>query len=286
MRQEDRSVWDQLYWDVEPWRRGRVVLVWIAALNFLLQALDVALQIVLGDIERVLFLAAVFVLLWLQFYLIWIGIHWIRWIAGAWTGVTGFCFLIWGVRDNNPIVALLGAINLVVATYLCLSPSVYAFAQRQRETVRWKEAVAIAAICLLILGSIAAGLVGVWQLRAQQIEQAGDFAEAAAQHVYVESDFEWATSHVTAKSLEKNGRSRLHFFIEDNKARLRGVRHISQSSATVRGRFRFPAQFAWYAHVICRAESDDGPAKLHFVLAKTRMDWEIEHMWWEYLPLP
>src|SRR5437899_3246249 len=144
MPQETRSLWEQLDSEVEPWRRGRVALISIAALNFVLQALDIALHMLLGDIERVLFDAAVFVLFWLQFYFIWIGVHWIRWLAGAWAGVTGFCFIIWAVRDNNPVMGVFGAINLMVATYFCFSSSVYFFAKRQRETIRWKEAVGVA----------------------------------------------------------------------------------------------------------------------------------------------
>src|SRR5438128_850834 len=125
MAEETRSLWEKLDSEVEPWRRGRSVLVLIGAFCFAIQALTLATHIILGDIERVLILASVFSLIWLQFYFIWIGVHWIRWLAGVCSGSTGFCLLIWAVRDNNAYEALAGGINLLIGTYFCLSSSVY-----------------------------------------------------------------------------------------------------------------------------------------------------------------
>ena len=284
--EETRSLWEQLDSEVEPWRRGRFALVLIALLNVALQGVDVALHVILGDIERVLIIAGVFALFWLQFYFIWIGVHWIRWLAGAWSALTGFCFVIWAVRDNNPVFGLFGAINLIVAGYLCLSSSVYFFAKRQHESVRWKDALGVAAVCFLVLGSIGAAMLGVWGFRIQQLREALEFGNVAADHIYVDSDFDWALSRITHTSLQRGGRQRLDSFFEDKKRRLGAVRQISEPRGTLRVRYRFPVDFEWSVHVISHAESDDGPANLHFILSKTTRDWQIDHIWWEYLPLP
>src|SRR5438270_5112203 len=281
MPPETRSLWEQLDSEVEPWRRGRMALVLIAALNLVLQALDVAAHIIVGDIERVLIVSVLFVLFWLQFYFIWIGVHWIRWLAAALSGVTGFCFVIWAVGDSNVVFGVFGAINLVVATYLGLSPSVYFFAKRQRETVRWKEGLAVGAACFLVLCSIVAAILAVWGFRVRQMRNAAEFADVAAQHVYVDSDLDWTIAHVSQRSFQDDGSTRLKFFFDDTKQRLRSVRGISESDGIVKVRFELPIGFHWDAHVTCHAESDDGPARLHFILSKSAQDWEIERMWWE-----
>jgi hypothetical protein len=36
----------------------------------------------------------------------------------------------------------------------------------------------------------------------------------------------------------------------------------------------------------CRAETDEGPVLLNFILWNFDSDWEIERVWWEYLPSP
>jgi hypothetical protein len=286
MPQETRSLWEIYDSEVEPWRRGRMALVLIAVLNVVLEALDIASHLILGDIQRVLTVSALFILFWFQFYFIWIGVHWIRWLAAAWTGLTGFCFIIWAVGDNNAVLGFFGAINLVVAAYLSLSPSVYFFAKRQRKTVRWKEALGVAAVCFLVLCSIGAAMIGVWGFRIRQTREAAEFADIAAQHVYVDLDSDWTVLHVTQSSLQDDGSARLKFFFDDMKERLRSVHQISEPGGIVRVQFQFPTGFRWHAHVTLHAESKDGPARLHFILSKSAQDWEIEHMWWEYLPLP
>jgi hypothetical protein len=286
MPPETRSLWEIYDSEVEPWRRGRTALICIALVNLLFQALHLAAGIILGYIEGVFIFAAACVLFWFLFYFIWIGVHWIRWVAGAWSGINGFCFVIWSIRDENILLGAVGAINLLIASYFCLSSSVYFFAKRQREKVRGREAIGIAAVCLLILASIGAAMFAVWGLRVRELHEAGEFVATAAQRVYVESDLDWALTHVTPESLQSNGLTRLKFFLEDIKQKLPATRQISDVSGKMEVRFQFPADFHWQANATCHAESDKGPARLHFVISNTGADWQIEHMWWEYLPLP
>jgi hypothetical protein len=86
--------------------------------------------------------------------------------VGAWAGAIGFCWVIWGLGAGNVAMVAYGAINLLIASYFCLSPSVYFFAKHQRETVRWKEAAAIALVCFLLLCSVG-GRLG-WALGVSQ----------------------------------------------------------------------------------------------------------------------
>jgi hypothetical protein len=178
-----------------------------------------------------------------------------------------------------------GAINLLIAAYFCLSPSVYFFAKHQRETVRWKEAAAIALVCFLLLCSVGAALAGLWAFRNEELRDAIDFAEMAAEEIYVTADQNWTVSHVTQRSLQRDGPMRLGYFFQSTRQRLRSVQQISNSRGWIRLRLHFPWQFEWDAYVVCHAESEDGPAELHFILWKSEANWQIEHMWWSYLPL-
>src|SRR6266702_501096 len=100
MPPETRSLWEQLDSEVEPWRRGRLVLVSIGSFYLLLQVVSLFANLRLGNLEALSVSAASCAVFWLLFYLIWIGVNWIRWVAGAWCGLSGFAYLIWALRDQ------------------------------------------------------------------------------------------------------------------------------------------------------------------------------------------
>jgi hypothetical protein len=185
--EESRSLWEQLDSKIEPLRRGRIILISIAAFYIITQSLILAATIFLGDIERFLIFGVGAVFFWLLFYFAWIGVHWIRWLWGGWNLIIGFCLLIWAWRDMSGLETLSAAIAVLIGAYL-LSPSVYFFASEQRKMVRGKEAVLLAVVCLLVLCSIGAGMTGLWMLRNQRLQEAIEFADVAAQHVYAEPD--------------------------------------------------------------------------------------------------
>ncbi len=286
MAEDSRSLWEQYHSEVEPWRRGRAVLVTIGLGYLISQAAIAVAAISLGAIEQLLLFCIGYVLFWLLFYFIWIGVHWIRWLAGACAGAIGFCWLIWGFGGSNAMMVSFGAINLLIAGYFCLSPSVYFFAKRQRETVRWTEAASVGAVCLLLLYSIAAALTALWAYRNEQLQEAIEFAQTAGEEIYLRPDRDWVLSHVTQRSLQHDGRERLNYFFQVSNQSLQSVREISNPHGWLRMRFRFPSRFEWDAYVVSRAESQNGPAELHFLLSKSEENWEIDHMWWTYLPLP
>src|SRR6266478_4780970 len=151
---EGEPLWREVVGDTEPWRRGRLFLILLAALTFCLQVLTFGHDILVGDIERVFGQGIVALVFWLQFYFIWIGVHWVRWLNGAWTALAGFALLIWGLRDGVALAIIIGLYSLGVGAYLALAPSVYFFAKRQRESAHWLQSLAIAAVFLLLMGSL------------------------------------------------------------------------------------------------------------------------------------
>jgi hypothetical protein len=129
-------------------------------------------------------------------------------------------------------------------------------------------------------------LAGLWAFRNEQLGDAIEFAETAAEQIYVKANRNWAVSHVTQRSLQANGGARLDHFFQSVSRSLRSVQQISNSHGWIQLRFHFPSQFEWDAYVVCHAESQDGPVELHFVLSKADENWRIDHMWWSYPPIP
>jgi hypothetical protein len=284
MPDESPSLWEQFDSEVEPWRRGRGILICIAAFYIVAQSLILAASILLGNIERFLIFGVGAVFFWLFFYLVWIGVHWIRWLLGGWNLIIGFCLLIWAWRDMSGIETLSATIALLIGAYL-LSPSVYFFATEQRKVIRWHEAVLIAAVCMLVLCSIGAAMIGLWVFRNRCLQEAIEFADVAVQHVYVKPDQDWVLAHATEQSIKNNGHQRLQYFFENTK-NLGAVGQISRARGSIRLYFRFPSNFESDAHLISEAKSQNGPVELHFILWNFRNNWEIHRMWWTYLPLP
>ena len=126
----------------------------------------VSVGIFSGNIERVFALALGATIFWLCFYFIWIGVHWVRWLSAGFSGLIAFAKLIWGMRDGNAVYIIDGTIGFIIAaSHLGLAPSVYFFAIRQKETVRWKESIAVAAVFLLLLLSFGTGMITLFGLK-------------------------------------------------------------------------------------------------------------------------
>ena len=91
MREDTRSLWEQYDSEVEPWRRGRVILVLIGALNLVLQGPNITAQIALANIELLLPTISAFVVFWLL--LIGSGgllVGGVRWSASLFSFAAGF----------------------------------------------------------------------------------------------------------------------------------------------------------------------------------------------------
>ena len=241
--------------------------------------------LLIGSFERVLIFGFGPVVFWSLFYFVWIGIHWIRFIWGVWNISVGFCLLIWAWRDMSGPEAISGSICLFIGGCLCFSPSIYFFAKRQREFVHWPESLLVGAVCFLMLCSIGLGTIGFSVFRQQREEDARTAADDVNRHIYVEQDLEWTTAHVTRASLQRNGYERLLLLFDDTKTRLGKAREISHAKATVVMRLSFPPNIESDARVVATAEMDDGPVELNAILWDGGNGWQIDRMWWKFLPV-
>lgn len=86
---QPEPLWREVVGDTEPWKRGRIALLLLAVVTAAQQFLTAAAMIAAGSIEVLLPATVLWVLQWLQFYLIWIGIQWIRYVAGTFMAITG-----------------------------------------------------------------------------------------------------------------------------------------------------------------------------------------------------
>jgi hypothetical protein len=281
MPSESRSLWEQLDSEVEPWRRGRFVIALIATFSLLLQTSVFVANIMDGNIEAVLAFGSVCAVFWLQFYFIWIGVQWIRWVVGAWAGLGGFCSLIWGWRDGNGLLILVGVINLLIGSYFCLSSSVYFFAKRQQERRSWLHSLVIAGVFVLLFLTFVIGTIGLFGYRARTYADAIQFVDEAAEHIYTDQDREWMFAHLSPVDLAAGTQESLNAFFAQNVGRLGPVLQISTPTGPLRLIYHFPVQFTSKAQLAAEGKSGYGPVRIYFWISDTGEGWKIDRTWWE-----
>lgn len=284
MGNESRSLWEQLDSAVEPWRRGRAVLVSIGCCYFALQALFIAVLTAAGNIEQLLAFSVGCVLFWLQFYLIWIGIHWIRWVVGAWSGVVGFYWLLWGFHDANAVMASFGAANLLVASYFCLSSSVYFFAKRQREKRNWRHSVAVGAVFVLLFVTLFAGATGLRLFKLQLEAEAGEFAELVFVRTFAERDFYFCVGQMTDAALSASGgRDQMTTFLKYTLEQAGDVHDIRRTDSHLTISYEFPRRIRCAGIVLAEGDGLQGRVQLRLDVMRTGEGWRIENISWRYV---
>lgn len=232
-------LWREVVGETEPWRRGRLFLVLLAIWTFLMQCLAIGPQILLGRIDLVLAGSVSALIVWLLFYFVWIGVHWVRWLIGGFMGLVAFANLIWGTRDGNALRMIDGSIGLPVAGYLGLAPSVYFFALRQKEVVRWKESLVVAAVFALLLLSVGAGILALYGCKAHLENRA--FADKAFRRVFVDGDTNFLRSHATERLMQEEGWEKLSRFMAGRYMAIGVVRDVRPARGNAFG-YAFPAR--------------------------------------------
>lgn len=281
MPQDTRSLWEQLDSEVEPWRRGRMVLIIIGTFYFLLQVSVFIATVKDGNIEGVLVFGSACAVFWLLFYFIWIGVQWVRWVAGAWSGINGFIFLIWALTDSNGLFAAVGSINLIIGAYLCLSPSVYFFAKHQQEKRNWLHSLAVGVVFVLLFITFVIGSVGLFVYHGRLYDDAVQFADQAAEHIYTDQDREWMFAHFSPDEIAAVSPEGLNAFFRDNAGRVGPVLQISTPSGPMQLVYHFPAEFTSSAQLIAEGKSSYGPVRIYFSISDRGDGWKIDRTWWE-----
>lgn len=274
-------LWREVVGDTEPWRRGRLFLILLAILTFCLQGLSFWGLVLAGDLQRMLGLGIFALLFWLQYYFIWIGVHWVRWLNGGWSGLWGFALVIWGLRDGDSLALGVGLYSLVVGCYLGFAPSVYFFAKRQRESIRWTETLVVGAVFVLLLGSLVAGALGVLGYKAHLQREANEFANTAFRRIFAEHDTYFFLDHASDRLLkDAGGRGPLTQFLQDATIRAGDVHDIEPSIGEVRFWYIFPSHLGSEGQMFSRGKGHDTRIVMQLIVGETGGAWEIHAIRW------
>jgi hypothetical protein len=267
--------------DSEPWRRGRLFLVLLACFSLLFQGLGMASGIIKGSIE-VVFVQGIFALIfWLQFYFIWIGVHWVRWLNGGLSALYGFAFIIWGFRDGSAIAWMIGLYSFVMGCYLAFAPSVYFFAKRQRETVRGMESLGIGLVFLVLLGSLLAGTFGLMAYKANVEREAREFADTAFRRIFTEHDTNFFLEHASDRLVNAAGsRGELTRFLQDATMRAGDVHEIGQPQGSLRFWYSFPLRLSSEGPMTAPGKGEKFRIRMQMIIGESDDDWQIHAIRW------
>ena len=275
-------LWREVVGNTEPWRRGRLFLILLAIWQLLSQSLLVWLGTSCGNVEGVVALALSATVAWLLFYFIWIGVHWVRWVSGGIGMLIGFAKLIWGIRDGSPVFLLDGTIGFITSSYLALAPSVYFFAQRQKEVVRWKEALAVGAVFALLLVSFGATSIGFFAFRAHREADARQFADRAFRRIFLDGDQDFLKRHATERLMRVEGWARLSWFMADRYMRVGEARDLQAAQGRLQFSYRFPAVLLCSGRMSSYAVGHEGRVRLLLGIVDVGGEWQIDAIWWQY----
>jgi hypothetical protein len=282
MSSEPTPLWREVViGDTEPWRRGRLFLILLGAFTLLLQGLGVASLIIIGSIELVPIQGIFALLFWLQFYFIWIGVHWVRWLNGGWSALYGFALIIWGFRDGSVIAGALGLYSFVAGCYLAFAPSVYFFAKHQKATVRRMESLGVAAVFVVLLGSLGAGVFGLMAYKAGLEREAREFAGSAFRRIFTEHDTAFLLEHASDRLVSAAGdRAALTKFLQDATMRAGDVHEIEQPMGSLRFWYSFPLHLSSEGPMTAAGKGDRQRIRMQLLIGDASGDWQIHGIRW------
>jgi hypothetical protein len=285
MSSEPAPLWREVVvGDTEPWRRGRLFLIIYALISLANHALILADFVLRGLLDPLVFNAAIIAIFWLQFYFIWIGVSWVRWVQAAFGGLVGFALIIWGLRDGVGFWVAIGLLSFGLAAYLGLAPSVYFFANHQRERRRWVDVVAVAGVFLLLLASLGAGILGLTGYRASRLAEAQQFADRAFTHIFTEHDTQFLVERATERLMkEGGGMGGLTKFLQQTTMQAGDVQEIKPSSGSLRCWYKFPFGIGTFGEVNSEGVGDRGRVRLWMRIGEGGRDWQIDAVWWNYI---
>ena len=276
-------LWREVVGDTEPWRRGRVFLVALAIWTLLTQLVLLGSMLLLGRIDVLLAVALGALAWWLCFYFIWIGVHWVRWLSAALSGLIAFANLIWGVLYAMPIRLVDGVIGLPIAAYLGLAPSVYFFALRQKTRVRWQQSLAVAAVFALLLLSFGTAVFTLAVYKGHLEKRAHEFANRTFRRVFVDGDTEFLKNNATARLMQQEGWDRLSRFMADRYMQMGVARDIKPARGRLRFWFQLPATLGSEGRMTAYAMADHGAVRLDVLIGEADGQWQIDQIVWRYV---
>ena len=274
-------LWQVVVGDKEPWRRGRLFLILFAILSALGDFFTSTLLIIGGYISALLVFAGIRLVFWLQYYFVWIGVHWVRWLQGGVSMFYGLLLFVWSFEQQSGPMMVWGMFCIATGAYFGFAPSVHFFAVRQKENRYWLEALAFAGVFCLLLISLGASILGIFRYQAYLREELREFADTAFERVFTNHDTNFLLDHATSRALTlPNGRFRLTKFLQDATIRAGDVHEIQKATGEPVVRYVFPATL--FGDGEMRAEGVGSHGRIVLVLRVVGQpgDWQIDNIAW------
>lgn len=276
-------LWQVVVGDKEPWRKGRLFLVGFAILS-VASDLFVGGHLILSGLITIFFAyAALRLLFWLQFYFVWIGVHWVRWLQGGLSVLYGFCSFIWSFERQSGVMFVAGVFFMATGLFLGLAPPVYHFAVRQRENRNWRESIMVGVVFLLLLVSLSSGILGLSRYERYYRDQAHHFADTAFESIFIRHDTSFLLEHASARALAEPGaRNRLVFFVADAARRTGALHDLKPAQGIMLLHYQFPLSFFGVGEMRADGSGPPGHIVLQLRLNGEPGDWRIDDIFWIY----
>jgi hypothetical protein len=278
-----QPLWREVVGDTEPWRKGRLFVVLFAVLNALIDLFMLGLLILGGYVSAFMVFAAMRLFFWLQYYLIWIGVHWVRWLQGGFSILSGIFFFVWSFEADSGPLMLWGLFSIGTGAYLGFAPSVYFFASRQKANRNWMEVVVVTLVFVLLLATFAAAILGISRYQMELQDEARHFADTAFDDVFSRHDTYFLLDYATARMMNQpNGRFRLTQFLQDATIRAGDVHEIKSATGDLVVRYQFPASLSGEGEMHAEGIGSRGRIVLHLRVVGERGDWKIDDIAWVF----
>jgi hypothetical protein len=275
---EPQNLW--LYGEVEPWRRGRTILVSIGLFFAFAHALVLWAFFRSGLIEVALGTTIVLILWWLGFAFIWFGTHWVRWLLGAYTLLAGFVYFIWGIRDASVIQLTVGVLDLLIGAFF-FAPSVHHFALRQKESIRWPEKLIVSGAFLLLAMSLLLALVALGFDRADVEREAQRYGMESLQKIFVENDTYYLLAEASEEWLHQPaGNLAVTQPLTDKVMRLGNVEYVRVTKTELHPIYRFPLTVGYVGLIDGEGQGRCGAVWLRLAVTRSAQGWRINGFWW------
>ncbi|MGI8438168.1 MAG: hypothetical protein ACR2NX_14935 [Chthoniobacterales bacterium] len=278
---EPLPLWLESIPDREPWRRGRLAIVFISLCTLLGAAVPVGASIEQGNLTFFLISAGVGLVVPIFLYLIWIGQNWPRWIVAPLFACLGFAAAVWGVVNGDGPQFFAGLFALTVFFYLALAPSVYAFARHQRESIRPAEAALIGGVFLLVVMILGSGLYGFYVYDTDLQRQAKAFAGKAFTQIFVYHDEDFLRANLQERTRRRMTPPEFIASIQNSLGQprwagdFRGVftTRFAARELQMTAVFQIPVLFR-----------DTTPIWVNLEVSRIGDGWQIDRIGWEYTP--
>jgi hypothetical protein len=145
------------------------------------------------------------------------------------------------------------------------------------------ESLVIAAVFLVLLASLSAGVFGLLGYKKHHEREVLEFADTAFRRIFSDHDTYFLLDHATEDLLQTGGgRSGLSRFMQDATMRAGDVHKIKFPEGGLRFWYAFPLRIGSEGRMSTEGVGSRGPIRLHLRFGEGGADWKIDGVWWIY----